>query len=702
MARKCTYCRKYKKRCSPIGKQWPEKCDWCISSRFPCSERVTPRKNKRGSKIPQVLAEKLEFRSTYELIQDFDGLLYLLAGLLDYDDSQYSIPNTKAIYPSLDTAPFKISIEFPIPYYLPSAKEELDFNFEIFNTIRTTLMVNLENELEKLRKEAVPMVEYYNSKRRFSEVSILVGLMRTSATSYTTKALRKRNIVRLQEQYLTTLTLNEMNCGQILLYIKAATIPHDHIPICLPTLDHIIAAESSLDKLIRRLDFELCQPSTRSLIILKLYRMIDPIWQRALFLAHRDNVIQQQISRHLSREGCGLTIVESKNLLCETGVHIALRHHLTNAQAIIETSLAGYGLTYSAFDFRGADIFDAYILYKRLNSLTWNSADPQNYYIMHRKPCFVSSTEVPSLQNIRKIMPGLVSEEWVLLKPYQLAVLLGELDSFIQVETIMHTVFHSWSHHASLPLSLSDADKSDLCRYMEGNLPSINIGNLHPVTLSALFGYLDITEYILQKYPVLAKPNIEGGALETIAMIAFKMQEPKLLNLLSNSIRSLKDTRILIGLSSCAAKFASPSFFEEWMNSSWFESDSEPGNRKMGVAAEKIRCMLWQSVIPTLCGRYQSKAPDDTDPGNSGSVLDDAGKEDLWQFLRIVKEMADGLSYLARCHCDNCEKYWAYFIFTFRLPEDIIEEGFFEASLIPYPNLWGGSITCQSCKVPCI
>ncbi|KAF3909627.1 hypothetical protein AA313_de0207019 [Arthrobotrys entomopaga] len=549
----------------------------------------------------------------------------------------------------------------------------------MFNTIRETLTVNFENELEKLRKEAMAMVEYYNSKLRFSEASVLVGLIRTSPASYTTKALRVRNLARLQDQYLSTLTLSEVNCGQLLLYIKAATIPFDYIPVRLPTLDHIIAAESSLEQLVRRLDLDLCQPSTRSLITIKLYAMVDPIWQRALFLAHRDNTVQQQINNHISRKGHKLAIVESKNLLAENGIHIALRHQLTNVQAIIDAILAGPALAFSAFDIRGVDVLDVYILFKRLGTLNRNAVKPQDACFMVEQPCFISSTEIPRLHNFRKTMPGFAPEEWVLLNPYQLAVLLGDLETFIQVEAFLRASSASGTSHTRLPLSLSDADKSDLCRYMEGNPAVIYLENLHPLTLSALFGYFDITKYILQKYPVLAKPNVEGGALETLAMIAFKKHEPRLLNLLSTSIRSLKDPRILIGLSSCAANFASPSFFEEWMNSSWFGSNSQPANRKMGMAPEKIRCMLWQSVIRALCERYQSK------------VSDDAGKEDLWQFLGIVKEKANSFSYLARCHCDLCEKSWAYFIFTFRLPEEIIEESFFGTGLVPYPNIWGGS-----------
>lgn len=48
---KCDQCRKDKKKCLPVDRQWPEKCQHCIQNEFGCSEGKRANANRKPERV---------------------------------------------------------------------------------------------------------------------------------------------------------------------------------------------------------------------------------------------------------------------------------------------------------------------------------------------------------------------------------------------------------------------------------------------------------------------------------------------------------------------------------------------------------------------------------------------------------------------------------------------------------------------------
>ncbi|KAF3317652.1 hypothetical protein TWF173_010420 [Orbilia oligospora] len=86
----CAQCRlsERKKKCTPETRTWPgERCDYCVTSGYPCSVFMSKKQLMNVSERERTeLLEKEVQRSADEMISEFDCLYYLLAEAKDLED----------------------------------------------------------------------------------------------------------------------------------------------------------------------------------------------------------------------------------------------------------------------------------------------------------------------------------------------------------------------------------------------------------------------------------------------------------------------------------------------------------------------------------------------------------------------------------------------------------------------------------------
>ncbi|KAK6333210.1 hypothetical protein TWF718_011032 [Orbilia javanica] len=522
--------------------------------------------------IPNTLAPKLDFRPTIDIVRDFDCALYLLGGILDYDD--YPIDTTIASDGNLEHL---LAYHIPTaagsiqwvpgtdikPYEPPRNIDQLYKNLATFNKVRAFCKENLEIELEKLRKEAEATVEYLASKNRFYEAGALVNFMVMSPNSYTTKAIEAQNADRanLGSPHLGALAENEKNCGQLFHYVKSATTPSASRPLVYRSMlqrNDLQNAEKILQKFIEKyLRGTLVQTEGRSKSYTStVYHKIDPIEHRTCFWGVRNVQIFLQ--------GFDLAAIRSKrNLFGETGLCVAGKHGLDSLELCIPGYHGADATDEVTTDARGSDITLTLVL-----AGCWNGtvSDVLRRAGDTRAGAFFSHAEVPGLQKIQEAFPDLCPNNWSYLDSYQLATLMGRLDFLEQMEAVAPNASAStYAKH--------DATKDgSVYNCLKGALPELPLGEYHPVILSALAGYTEITRYHLEKisnldlFPV----NARCGQLGALFLIAFKKDDLGLLDLLQEAAPFLElsnDERI--ALSRQAAELAMPSVFHIWMNSAW-------------------------------------------------------------------------------------------------------------------------------------
>ncbi|KAK6538782.1 hypothetical protein TWF694_010350 [Orbilia ellipsospora] len=637
MARKCVYCRKQKKRCTPADRKWPEKCDWCIKFRHPCSERI-----EAGTvdTIPKPLAVKIEFRPTVKIIEDFDCLLYLLAGLLDYDDWHFKIPATNGM-PKCTVINY---FDYHHPY---NGKALLYMNFDKFRAARNARKLDLELALQRVREEAENVVEYYTSKNRFYEASALMNLMTASPEIYTTKVLEMRNAARLAHpQYLANVTQNEKACGQLFLYIKAATIPSNRINVCVPQYQDFLTAEERIG-IFDLLMHNLYPINKRTTELTYTYQSIDPVWHRAYYLSNYDSPLREML--HL-RPG----IFWQRNLLGETGVHMALRRNLFDALDALpfffEEDVESEDMSFP--DIRGMDILMASMFYQTSNKIL--PIISKSYLALRfenmRIGCFFSPQEIGSSVVIQQTFPQLLSSEWTHIDPYQLMTVFGNLHSIDELDNTVASTGLSLSRLVDYMESPTGSYRI-LYRHLQSVEPLDGLETFHPIIISALSRRFDIVVHYINKYPAFTRQEGEGGYLESILVALLEAGVLEMLEGLSTRIQKI-NVNILVHLTAYAAAMATPFTFFRAFDLFWFDLVVGIYHGKLSA----VCCAVTRDVLGSLCARYPIGDPH----------ISEIQEDEKQQFKDHIYEKP-------LCHCANCQIQWQHFHTTFGVSQASLE-----------------------------
>ncbi|KAK6349144.1 hypothetical protein TWF730_009898 [Orbilia blumenaviensis] len=600
-------------------------------------------------KVPvPLLATTVRKRILSANVRDFDCILYLLAGLFDYDDH----PIKTALAPdSLDlrSIPIYRSLDTPVSRYPPEVTATLRYqhpnpdtnslyrNFMIFNEIRIFCKARLEAELVKLQAEANAIVEHLSSRGdcKVYEARALLDLMTMSPISYTTKSIKTQvtHYSGMESPYLSALLKNQKTCGQLFLYLKTKTIPsachtHEVAPEASLQYSDFQRAEKILHNLIlTRLIGTPRQPVSENIaILLSFYRGIDPLPHRACWLK------DEHLAHSLSSDRPVTAL--HRNLLGETEIHIARKNKLEHLAFAVSQDTSMEEITRP--DIRGMDAISARFLDDGLDGISAETFNTPERLNLRRCACFLID-EVPGLKEIRNSFPGTRLGEWVRLNPYQLAALTGKLD-------LINILDVHESHERALQAAFSGysipAYKNDICRmydFLAGRSlePVFNLEGYQPVVLSALAGYIDITRHYLESYPPLFTGQSKGGVLQTLLLIAFKKGN---LEFLKEASPFGLDVNSPIILSRQAAEIATPEAFHLWMNLAW--------SGLMGP----VRCQLWQIILSSLRARYS----------NTPGVEDQAIQDEKVRFVEVVGVMRESM-YLTGCGCRDCEKSYTSF-----------------------------------------
>ncbi|KAK6508450.1 hypothetical protein TWF506_010541 [Arthrobotrys conoides] len=526
-----------------------------------------------------------------------------------------------------------------LPFYQqPNNIDTLYQNFAIFNRVRNFCKENLEVELERLLKEAESTVEYLTSKDKFYDAAVLVDLMTASPSSYTTNSINARSLdrVSMESPYLGILIENEKKRGQLLYYIKSATIPSaNYAPVYKSALQYsdIRDAQAILQRFIEEhlrgalSHSEEGSKNSSSTV----YHRIDPLEHRICSWAENDTQLQTVLQNiDITTTAMG------RNLLGETGLCIARKHDFSSPQL----GIIGYRSIKNdntATDVRGCGVILATILAGH-----WNEAasDIIREARAPEESAFFSQVEVPGLDTIQKAFPGFhprYSNRWSYLDSYQLATLMGNLDFIQQVDTVAPSFFAKAynRHHGN--------EDSSIYGYLRGILPELPLAEYHPVILSALAGHIDITRYHLEKNPELSKleTNSWNGRLGALFLIAFKRSDIELLGLLNEVALFELSNGERVVLSRKAAGLAAPIVFQTWMNLAWFDLSGFTWGQ------ESIRCELWRAILGSLQLRYE---------GTQGTEDRDIQNEKA-RFIEVIWAMEQSM-YLARCGCPSCEEHY--------------------------------------------
>lgn len=511
--------------------------------------------------------------------------------------------------------------------------DALYHNIAIFNQVRSFCKENLETELEKLRKEAAATVEYLTSKSKFYEAAVLVNLMVASPSSYTTKSIEARNFdrVTLESPYLGTLIENEKNCGRLFHHIKSATtLSANRSRLYKSALQYsdIQDAQAILQMFIEeRLRGTLVQPEGEVREYTStVYHKIDP-------LEHRACLWGEENGQMFLRDFDATTMREKRNLLGETGLCVASKRGFDSPELGMVRYRSVDSMPETATDVRGGDVILASVLAGRWNTV----ADIVREAPKPRTSAFFSHAEVPGLERIWKAFPDLHSNHWACLDPYQLATLMGNLEFINRAEVVAPDLFaKTYTRH-------HNNEDNSIYGYLSGTFPELTLGEYHPVILSALAGFTDITRYHLERNPDLSKLQTSSwdGKLGALFLIAFKRGDLELLDLLNEVAPFELSNGERVVLSRQAAELAAPTVFQTWMNLAWFDL----GGFTWG--ADPVRCELWRAILESLCSRYE---------GTQES--EDRGiQNDKTRFMEVIWAMEQSM-YLARCGCQSCQEYY--------------------------------------------
>ncbi|KAK6512357.1 hypothetical protein TWF481_001245 [Arthrobotrys musiformis] len=621
-----------------------------------------------------VPAPRLDFRPTLEIVQDFDCVLYLLAGIFDYDDHPMNVTPISDV--SHDPESYSSSSWIPgrdLPrYQAPDDIDDLRKNFAIFNHVRIFCKENLEIELEKLRKEANSTVEYLTSKGKFYEATALVNLMMESPSSYTTKSIEARISERASMDqalpYFGALVENEKNCGRLFYFIKSATIPStkQSTPYELTfQYSDIKDAQSMLQKLINeRLLGSLAQiegaigENTST-----VYHKIDPLEHRAC-LWKGGNV------RLISGSWYSMfaSVASKRNLLGEASIYVAKRHAIPLLEVGAADQLGLYldSLRDVSTDIRGGDIIATSILAGHWDDTVsailkfWVAGCRWTWTI-----AFFSPNEVPGLKRIQKMSSSPPPNDWVCLSFHQLVTLMGKLGFIERAEVVAPALFPDvYSHHPR------DDTETEVYSHLTGKIPLPALSKCHIVALSALAGYTDITRHYLENDPTLYKSESSpyDRKLVVLLLIAFKMDDQELLHLLNDfaPFKAALSKEKRITLSRQTAEIATPDLFQIWMNLAWtnldgyiWEANSNSyymdGEMYMSWSVDNqlqrrnvhVRCALWRAILESLYERYE---------GTQGTN-DEKLRGEKAGFMQVIWVMEQSM-YFARCVCERCQGHY--------------------------------------------
>ncbi|KAF3285975.1 hypothetical protein TWF970_009541 [Orbilia oligospora] len=586
--------------------------------------------------------------TTSESVRDIDCVFYLLGGILDYENRPVEV--TAISHGSLEYTyiPASHNSETAVippqwaqgtdlpPYQKPENTDILYQNFAIFNQVRSYCKENLEVELERLLKEADTAADYLTRKSKIYDAAVLVNLMMTPASSYTTKSIKERHLdrLRMKSPYIEILIENEKNRGQLLYYVKSATIPLADYPAIPIQCKDIQNAQKILQKFIQeRLLGTLPQNEGKlENHSSTVYHKIDPLEHRTLFRLDRDKAELEGWSLQFTSI---TTMAMKRNLLGETGLHLAKKYGLKNLELKISSDIYhSINSDEITTDFRGCGITLATVLAGRWDEYI-SDLERQAEALTVRG--FFSQAEVPGLEKIQKAFPDLHSNHWSYLDSYQLATLMGNLDFIRQVEASAPGFFSQTynRHHKN--------EDNSVYGYLSGIFPELTLGEYHPVILSALAGYTEITRYHLGKNPELSKlqTNSWGGKLGALFLIAFKRGDLELLDLLNEVAPFELNSGERVVLSRQAAELAAPIVFQTWANLAWFDL----GGFTWG--ADSVRCEWWRAILESLYSRYEgTQGTEDRDIQNEKACFVDV----IWGLEQSM--------YLARCGCPSCEEHY--------------------------------------------
>ncbi|KAK6357958.1 hypothetical protein TWF730_007314 [Orbilia blumenaviensis] len=304
--------------------------------------------HRLGDVSTQTTSERVIIRPSIAIIQDLDCLLYLISGLLEYDDRGFQTladlenqPFLQDDQPSsslMPTSAQKARIGIPLngyAYTYPSDISILANNVSMLRETKSAYMHSLSKALEAFREEAKVAVEYNIAKKRYCDVYALENILRDSPETYKTAAICERHGGLGATQRSRTISPNEKKCGWLFLAIKSSTIPsYGGLGLVQSvSLGDIEKAEMHLSDFIKRLESNpspplpgqyFQEPPGNVTLHQNTYGVgfhsIDPLWHRALILAERNGLVQEAlVSQSVEK------IIWQRNLLGETSIHLAFR-----------------------------------------------------------------------------------------------------------------------------------------------------------------------------------------------------------------------------------------------------------------------------------------------------------------------------------------------------------------------------------------
>ncbi|KAF3078101.1 hypothetical protein TWF102_003833 [Orbilia oligospora] len=557
---KCIFCRRDKKKCSPKDRKLPKRCDWCIKSCYPCSERYSPDEMRQSVSLgygSKNAVKRVVIRPSIEIVQDLDCLLYLQSGLQECE----ALPPYDTVYP--DSRPpsqsnrimaYNTSMitqdTFVNGYIYPSSKEILLQNLDRLPEIKLACMGRVYEALKAVQHEADIAIEHLSAKGRVCEANVLTSMLVESPESYGTMAVYERNKQFEASQRLEAMRLSQKQCGRLFLVIKSSTLPLclNPCPVECISINDIQSAEGYLERLVERLKLLPLGP--------------HGIWSTTKSIRHGTEYSlsskERGLNKHPFPKG-SRNQLRQHNLLGETGVHFALKNDLQLATDLICSELSEKQPKYGdldSTDIRGMNFSTVAILSKSFNAL--HSKLP-SWKIENRK-CFLTGKEIFG-QKSNYFNPESISQ----LDVHQIAAAIGEIESVHTLANICPVVY-PYNHN---PWSdLYEISNTGNITANDASLDQkVDIGSFPPISLAAICQNFHLIPQT-PNYSVSSFADIRDEALFGLLILAFKSNQEGVLSQLSLPIRRL-GLRNILDLTKVAIGTTTLTMFKKWFEVAW-------------------------------------------------------------------------------------------------------------------------------------
>ncbi|KAK6543411.1 hypothetical protein TWF694_000158 [Orbilia ellipsospora] len=516
--RRCLRCRKAKKKCIPEGRTWPQKCERCVKLHVSCSPPAFT--HELASTDPEIIKPPnmpSNVRSAREIIQDIDCILYLLAGLKDYDYLEpTSIP--------LESAKFSNSYR----YNAARTRNDLYENLRKFDHMHKKAYRELAAVYSELIIEAGRTIQYLNHRGRGYEVFALINILNASIKSYTAKEmiyeLYEQKTIAQDPELGRIIRRNQKDRGQLFLYIKTQHLVINNInsnstdseDFPADIWDDLSEAQAKIQQIVERsklppLIEDSSNPKWQG------YEMIDPLWFRYIPFMEKDDGAPIDA---VCRTGLWQPDLDGKTPMF--GIH-ELRD--------IFQSIAGWSETITTY----VDVFGRGFFMQSLLNGEW-----QDFFSFWEKAgfphrsCFIEGQELLEKFEETNLRFRIEENHFFHLDVHQIAALYGDLSLCQHLQKVSHDVGEephaTYSSAANVEKAYASAKA-----YFEG-IMTLDPEEFDPIVLAAFCNNFDIVKFML-----IEKPWTFGvgqyANLATVTLILEKTGQQDILEPLLDSIR---------------------------------------------------------------------------------------------------------------------------------------------------------------------